>query len=190
MHRKHVGAAIRASVVYRANILSNACQISSTFKRGFILTRRVIKEGELRGRPSTRRDDSGGERDAHRQSRDPTLLLLLRDERLGRVLARLRPLAHRRLTVGVSSVVRGVDGRGDVTLTVTLFATDAILGGSGLAAQILDQHAVDRAVVEHALVAVAQIDDAKILAADIDAGVRALPTLGDTGGLVTRIGRA
>src|SRR5438034_5574298 len=47
--RKHVGAAIRASVVYRANILSNGCLVSSTFKRGFILTRRVIKQGDRVG---------------------------------------------------------------------------------------------------------------------------------------------
>ena len=43
--RKHVSAAIRASVVYRANIVSNGCLVSSTFKKGFILTRRVIKQG-------------------------------------------------------------------------------------------------------------------------------------------------
>src|SRR6266478_5967728 len=110
----------------------------------------------------------------------PTRLQLLRDERLGRVLVRLRPLAHRRLTVGVANVLRGIDGRGDALARTS----------TGLAAQVLDQHAEDVAVVDHALVVVPEIDDAKILAADIDASVRALPTLGDTGGLVTRVGRA
>src|SRR5713101_3518442 len=110
----------------------------------------------------------------------PTPLQLLRDERLGRVLVRLRPLAHRRLTVGVTNVPLGIDGSGDVLARTS----------TGLAAQILDQHAQDVAVVDHALVVVPEIDDAKILAADIDAGVRALPTLSDTGSLVTRVGRA
>src|SRR6266481_2471042 len=108
-----------------------------------------------------------------------TPLLLLRNERLGRVLVRLRPLAHRRLAVGVANVLRGVDGSGGVLASAT-----------GLAAQVLDQHAEDVTVVDYALVVVAEIDGAKVLAADIDAGVGALPTLSDTGSLVTRVRRA
>src|SRR5712691_8447939 len=107
-----------------------------------------------------------------------TPLLLLRNERLGRVLVRLRSLTHRRLAVGVANVLRGIDGRGDV------------LARTSLAAQVLDQHAENVTVVDDALVVVAEVDRAKILAANVDAGVGALPTLGDTGSLVTRVCRA
>src|SRR6266481_908274 len=110
---------------------------------------------------------------------DTTPPRLLRDKRLGRVLVRLRPLAHRRLAVGVANVLRGIDGRGGVLASTT-----------GLAAQVLDQHAEDVTVVDDALVVVAEVDRAKILAANIDARVGALPTLGDTRSLVTRVCRA
>src|SRR6266481_9298431 len=82
-----------------------------------------------------------------------TPLLLLRNERLGRVLVRLRPLTHRRLAVGVANVLRGIDGRGDVLARTT-----------GLAAQVLDQDTQDVAVVDDALVVITEIDGAKILA--------------------------
>ena len=72
---------------------------------------------------------------------------LLRDERLGRVLVRRRPLlpssAHHGLAVGVSEVVHGVDGGGDFAGTSTLTPTFATLATARAATELLDEDAED-----------------------------------------------
>src|SRR5439155_5962452 len=126
-------------------------------------------------------------------ARDTTSLWLLRDERLSRVLARARPAllssSNVGLHVGADKVIHGIDGRGGARATLAIPRKKTILAPA-LATKILDQDAEHiTAVVEH-LVAVAIVDDAGVVAADVGAVAGALPTLSQAVDLVTRVGRA
>src|SRR6266700_3595956 len=142
---------------------------------------------------STSRPGPGGELALTARTRNTTPLL--RDECLGRVLARARPTllscTNVGLPVGVAKVVHGIDGRGGARASATLaIPRKKTILAPALSTKILDQDAEHfTAVVEH-LVAVAVVDDTGVVAADVDAVAGALPTLSEAVDLVTRVGRA